>query len=215
MRLVSTDGHGGSVRHIFQGIMSHLDKAALRGQFIAERDFHNTIHGAAAGPALARTLLALIPPGLTIAGYRATNGEIDVTPAMEQLAENGHKLCLPVTAPNQSLVFKSWAPGDALVRGRYNIEIPLETAPEIQPDLIIVPMVAFDMAGNRLGYGGGYYDRTIAALRQSGKNVLIVGAAYAIQGVQELPREAHDQRLDAIATEQGALKLQSPQARVS
>jgi len=116
------------------------------------------------------------------------------------------RLALPcVTAPDAPLEFRAWAPGDALETGAYSIACPQPRAPVLTPDLVLVPLLAFDHMGRRLGYGGGYYDRTIAALRAAG-DVQVVGLAYSAQRLTRVPSAAHDMRLDWIVTEHGALK---------
>ena len=117
-------------------------------------------------------------------------------------AEAGATLCLPSAKTGQALTFRQWAPGDAMTRGAFGLEEPLETAALVQPDLIIVPLAAFDAAGNRLGYGAGFFDRTLEALRLQGP-VFALGLAYADHEVAAIPFEPHDQKLDAIRTEKG------------
>ncbi|HUF44987.1 MAG TPA: 5-formyltetrahydrofolate cyclo-ligase, partial [Aestuariivirgaceae bacterium] len=107
-----------------------------------------------------------------------------------------------VVARGQPLVFRAWAPGNPTVAGIWSIPVPLESAPELEPDVLIVPMLAFDGEGYRLGYGGGFYDRTLARLRAI-KPVVAVGAAFAGQEVAQVPRGPHDEPLDWIVTEHG------------
>ena len=110
-----------------------------------------------------------------------------------------------VIAKNTPLVFRQWAPGDALVLGRWNIKVPPEEAPEVLPDVLLVPLLAFDRRGFRLGYGGGFYDRTLEKLRTL-KKVTAIGIAYAGQEVDAVPYEEFDQRLDWIMTEKESFK---------
>lgn len=185
-----------------------LTKAHLRTHFIAARNAVPADEALLAAQQLARHLLPLIPPGATVAGYRATSGEIVPDQALIQLHARGHTLCLPVTqAQDKHLIFRRWQPGDRLQRGKFNIEIPQDSAEELTPDVLLVPLVAFDAQGNRLGYGAGYYDRTIAQLRESKKPCKLIGIAFAMQGVESLPAEAHDEKLAAIATEQGVIYI--------
>ena len=110
-------------------------------------------------------------------------------------------MCMPVVVGDGlPLGFRSWAPGDAIVPGNWNIPVPADTATALLPDALLVPMLAFDRQGYRLGYGGGYYDRTLLALRAL-KPVIAIGVAYAAQEVAEVPREPFDQRLDYVMTE--------------
>jgi 5-formyltetrahydrofolate cyclo-ligase len=160
--------------------------------------------GAVAGPKLAAAgldVLGLEPR--TVSGFKSFADEIDVGPLMARLAREGWRTALPVVVGRGlPLVFRGWAPGEPMVAGHWSIPVPLETAPELEPDVLLVPMLAFDGAGFRLGYGGGFYDRTLAALRAS-KPVIAVGVAYAAQEVAEVPRGRHDEPLDWILTEDG------------
>ena len=142
-----------------------------------------------------------LPSGGIAAGYIAHDGEMDPMPVMESLRARGFGLALPcVAARGQPLAFRLYRPGDALVSGARGLMEPEPDADEAEPDLILVPIVAFDACGYRLGRGGGHYDRTLAALRAN-KPVLAVGLAFSCQNVPDLPRAAHDARLDWIVTE--------------
>ena len=141
-----------------------------------------------------------------VAGYLPVRSELDPRPAMLALRGLGYRLCVPVVeAPRLPLGFRTWAPGAATERGAFGIEVPVEGAPA-EPDLILVPMLAFDARGHRLGYGGGFYDRTIAALRAR-RPLVALGLAYAGQELPEVPDGDHDMRLDGIVTEAGVLWL--------
>lgn len=141
-----------------------------------------------------------------VAGYHAVRSEIDPAPLMETFWCEQARLALPcVTAPDAPLQFRAWAPGDVLEAGAHAIPAPGPRAPVLTPALVLVPLLAFDHLGRRLGYGGGYYDRTIASLRAAGE-VQVVGLAYAAQRLTRVPSAAHDMRLDWILTEHGALK---------
>ncbi|MEI2686726.1 MAG: 5-formyltetrahydrofolate cyclo-ligase [Cypionkella sp.] len=108
-------------------------------------------------------------------------------------------------APGMPLVFRAWSPGEALVPGVWDIPVPLETAAEVLPDVLLVPMLAFDRAGYRLGYGGGFYDRTLEKLRKL-KAVVAIGVAYRAQMVEEVPRGGHDAPLDYVMTEEETIR---------
>lgn len=146
--------------------------------------------------------------GIVVSGFWPVREEIDVLPLLIAVVERGGRAALPVVVRRDApLVFRAWHPGMALVDGGFaGIREPGPEAPEIEPDAVIVPLLAFDRAGGRLGYGGGFYDRTLAALRLH-KTVTAIGVAYAGQELPEVPEEAHDQPLDAIATEQGVLMV--------
>jgi 5-formyltetrahydrofolate cyclo-ligase len=165
--------------------------------------------GPAAGPKLAAIGLGFL--GLepaTVSGFKPFAGEIDVLPLMARLAAEGWRTALPVVAGrDRPLVFRAWAPGEPTVAGAWSIDVPPDSAPEVRPDVLLVPMLAFDRAGFRLGYGGGFYDRTLGALRAV-KPIVAVGVAFAGQEMAEVPREAHDEPLDWILTEQGASRPQ-------
>lgn len=125
---------------------------------------------------------------------------------MAALHGRGHPLCLPVVTDKVgALVFRAWAPGEALVEGVFDTRVPPPDRPVVEPTVLLVPLLAFDRAGYRLGYGGGYYDRTLAALAQN--QPTSIGLAFAAQEVDTLPHEAHDRRLDWVITEQAAHRI--------
>ena len=141
-----------------------------------------------------------------VAGYRPIRDEIDPSALMETFALEQARLCLPcVTAPAAPLRFRAWSPGEALVKGAFKVDEPDPRAPVLTPSLVLVPLVAFDKAGRRLGYGAGFYDRTLQALRNAGA-VTAIGLAYAAQEVRRVPVDAHDVALDAIITERGVIR---------
>jgi 5-formyltetrahydrofolate cyclo-ligase len=145
--------------------------------------------------------VTLKPPRI-VAGYHPFRDEADPRPIMRFLAASGWECALPVPV-SEGLVFRSWTVDGPLVTGRYSIPHPPETSPEVRPDIVLVPLLAYDGAGQRLGYGAGYYDRALASLRRTG-DVLAIGVAYAGQRVAVLPAQDHDERLDLVVTEQGA-----------
>ncbi|MEM1100113.1 MAG: 5-formyltetrahydrofolate cyclo-ligase [Pseudomonadota bacterium] len=143
--------------------------------------------------------------GVPVAGYMPINTEIDPLPAMEEAAAHG-PVAIPVIAgTGQPLTFARWEPGMALVEGPFKARIPAE--PDfITPEIVIVPLLAFTRGGGRLGYGGGFYDRTLEALRAA-RPTLAAGFAYAAQEADELPLEPTDQPLDLIITEAEVIDL--------
>jgi 5-formyltetrahydrofolate cyclo-ligase len=175
------------------------------------RDLRKTL--AAETPDAAERAALLLPPnrlaGISVAaGYRARGGEIDPWPLMQRLAGAGVRLVLPVAEnADAPLIFRAFQPGDPLAPDAFGIASPLPQAPEVTPDLVIAPLLAFDRFGGRIGQGGGHYDRTLAALRAHGP-VFVLGLAYAGQEVARLPLEAHDQRLDAILTEKAYIEAE-------
>jgi len=127
--------------------------------------------------------------------------EPSTLPLLERLAEAGFQTALPVTGKlGTPLVFRLWCPGAPTAKGKMNIEEPLKEAPEVAPDLLFVPLAAFDRTGNRIGYGSGFYDRTLRQLRAL-KPICAVGVAYAAQEVPAIPNEPHDESLDYVLTE--------------
>ncbi len=159
-------------------------------------------------PALGGALAAHVlrdcspPPGAVVAGFWPLPGEIDIRPLLDGLHARGHVLCLPETPPRgQALIFRAWRPGDMLIPGRFNTQHPADRV--ITPDFVLVPLLAFDALGNRLGYGGGYYDRTLAAL----PGAFRLGCAFAAQEMEAVPVDAHDLKLNAIATEHGLTRF--------
>jgi 5-formyltetrahydrofolate cyclo-ligase len=144
--------------------------------------------------------------GAAVSGYLASSEEIDPMSAMLTLRAMGHPVCVPVTQRRgMPLRFRSWHPCVPLELGPLGIPVPRQ-GEWVVPEVLIVPLVAFDRKGYRLGYGGGYYDRTLAELRQAGR-VTAVGFAFAAQEVPEVPIGPHDAKLDAIVTELGVVDL--------
>jgi 5-formyltetrahydrofolate cyclo-ligase len=140
-----------------------------------------------------------LKPGQIVAGYWPHRDEADPLTLMAALATKGHALALPcIDASKGELVFRRWSEGDDVVLNAYGINEPRRERETVAPALILVPLLAFDTSGHRLGYGGGYYDRTLAKLR-----AITVGIAYDGQEVQELEPEPHDRALDMIVTEKG------------
>ncbi|MFP4238088.1 MAG: 5-formyltetrahydrofolate cyclo-ligase [Rhodosalinus sp.] len=141
--------------------------------------------------------------GRPLAGYLPIRTEIDPRPAMAEAARHGPVGVPVIRGKGQPLVFSHWTPEGALMPGPFGAAVP-EAEALMVPEVLIVPLVAFDRAGGRLGYGGGFYDRTLAALRARGP-VTAIGFAYAAQETADLPREPTDEPLDMIVTEKGVL----------
>ncbi len=154
-------------------------------------------------------LLNVIPAGASVAGYCAIRGEIDVGVALAKLQENGSKTALPVIDEySRILKLLECSPDMPLIAGRYGIFCPQPHLPVIIPDVMIIPLVAFDDKGYRIGYGSGYYDATISHLRSINKNIMFIGAAYAMQRVENIEAEPHDEKMDMVVTEEGNVILQ-------
>ncbi|RYY12359.1 MAG: 5-formyltetrahydrofolate cyclo-ligase [Alphaproteobacteria bacterium] len=144
----------------------------------------------------------LIAPGAVIGGFWPLTDEIDVRPLLLALVGRGHRVGLPATPPRGAgLSFRRWQPGATLTPGRFGTVEPV--GPAIVPTLLLVPLLAFDRWGHRLGYGGGYYDRTLAALP-----AFTIGCGFALQEVDRVPTETHDHRLNAVATEMAAFVVE-------
>jgi len=177
-------------------------KATLRATALAARDALSSERRAAAAQAIAlRGLPFEITPGAVVAGYAPIRSEIDPVPLMRKLAVPGVQLALPaIVAGDQPLKFRAWSPGDRLQRGRLGILEPSADAEEVIPDILLVPLAAFDRAGHRIGYGAGHYDRTLEQLRKM-KAITAVGIAVAVQEVEAVPALLHDAALDYVLTE--------------
>lgn len=188
-------------------------KGELRARILALREMLGAVAQGGNGPS-AEDLLrsrvldaAPLPAGAVVAGYWPMRGEIDVLPLLAALAERGQVTALPAVIERKApLVFRRWATGDPLEDGLYGTRHPVAAAEEVRPVCLLVPLLAFDRRGIRLGYGGGFYDRTLAALRASGP-VVAVGIAYAGQEVESLPAEDHDERLDWVVTEKEVIRI--------
>lgn len=183
-------------------------KKDLRRQALAARERAAEAAGPKAALLIARRVLGdfVFMKGAVIAGYAATRSEVDPFPLMAALNAQGHPLCLPRTEGDE-IVFRAWKPGDRLVVGRMSVSEPDEKAKVRRPDLLIVPLLAFDRHGYRLGYGAGYYDRYLREHRAK-RTIRAIGIAFEGQAVDELPHEAHDERLDAVVTEERVIRFE-------
>jgi 5-formyltetrahydrofolate cyclo-ligase len=142
-----------------------------------------------------------------VSAFYPYRSEIDTRPLLGRLAGLGWTTCLPIVlGEGLPLEFRRWLPGQPTIKGSMNIDRPDDTAPIVEPDVLIVPMLAFDRSGFRLGYGGGYYDRTLEKLRAK-KTIIAIGAAYAAQEVAAVPHDGHDQPLDYIVTENEVIAI--------
>ncbi len=145
--------------------------------------------------------------GCVVSAYWPMGSEIDPRPLMRRLHEAGHPIALPVVVGRgRPLVFRAWRPGEPLEPAGFGTRVPRAERAELTPRALIVPLLAFDRAGYRLGYGGGFYDRTLTQLQRAGET-LALGAAYAGQEVAEVPHDTDDRRLDWVVTEAEAIEI--------
>ncbi len=173
---------------------------ARRAAFARRKAAHAA--GIGPGPCLGRVLAA--HRGRPLAGYMPMRTEIDPLPAMAEAAAHGPVGVPVIREPGQPLDFALWTPETEMVAGAFGALIPADPQPMV-PEVLIVPLVAFTRAGARLGYGGGFYDRTLEALRAT-RPTLAIGFAYAAQEAPALPMEPTDQPLDLIVTEAGIIE---------
>ncbi|MFZ0693658.1 MAG: 5-formyltetrahydrofolate cyclo-ligase [Alphaproteobacteria bacterium] len=200
-----------------QSATNTLDEAkkAARAEAMARRAKAHEQMGPSgrehAGQALMRNFLEAVElrTSESVSGYWPVKEEIDVKPLLHVLHKRGHLCGLPViVAKHTPLLFKHWDPERPLIEGRWGIPVPPDDSAEMIPELLLVPLLAFDAQGNRLGYGAGFYDRTISKLRsRARRRPLAVGIAYAAQEVDRVPCDETDERLDWVVTEQSAKRF--------
>jgi 5-formyltetrahydrofolate cyclo-ligase len=185
-------------------------KGDLRIAALARRDALSDEQRDAAARALAKRGLPIdIKPGIIVAGYSPIRSEIDPAPLMKNLAAQGVQLALPaITARGKALVFRAWSPGDRLMLGSLGIPEPSPAAAELTPDILLVPLAAFDRAGHRIGYGAGHYDVTLVHVRKA-RAVIAIGVAFAVQEIKAVPMQPHDVALDYVLTEKRVFDFRS------
>jgi 5-formyltetrahydrofolate cyclo-ligase len=183
-------------------------KAALRAEVLARRDALPTAERKAAAETIAaRAFPVAVTPGMIVSGFFPMKSEINPMPLVRKLAEAGALLALPAIAGRgHPLMMRAWSFGAPLKAGQWGIREPTADAPEVAPDILIVPLACFDRAGHRIGYGAGYYDMTIRALRNK-KPVTAIGIAFAAQEIPRVPATERDERLDLVLTEREAIDL--------
>jgi 5-formyltetrahydrofolate cyclo-ligase len=177
-------------------------KKELRGVVLALRDaLSPTLRQAAAEAIAARAFPVAMAPGTIVSGFSPMKTEINPLPLMRKIAEAGAQLALPcIVGRGHALIMRAWSFGEPLASGQWGIREPTPDAPEVAPDILIVPLVCFDRVGHRIGYGAGYYDMTIHALRAK-KKIVAVGVAFAAQEISKVPSTERDERLDLVLTE--------------
>ena len=177
-------------------------KSDLRASALAARDALSSEARAAAAAAIAaRGLPVAIAPGIIVSALTKIRSEITATPLSRIVASQAKWLALPaVLARGKALAFRAWSPNDRLMLGPLGILEPSPAAAEVVPDILLVPLAAFDCLGHRIGYGAGHYDFTLAHLRKV-KPITAIGLAFAAQEIDAVPVLQHDERLDYVLTE--------------
>ncbi|MCB1463442.1 MAG: 5-formyltetrahydrofolate cyclo-ligase [Nitratireductor sp.] len=181
------------------------EKARLRAEILARRDALAPAQRAAMSAAACQQAESHIDlaPGMVVSGFLPIRSEIDIAPLMKRLADRGARLCLPAVLDRQTIAFRAFDPGEALVSTGFGTSGPGAEAEVLDPEILLMPLSVYDSRGNRIGYGAGHYDRAIARLLAKGMTPRLIGFAFSLQEVDHVPAEAHDRPLDAIATESG------------
>lgn len=182
-------------------------KKKLRAEALERRKAAFAQHGAEASRKIAAHGVDFLAatPGAIVSGFAAINDEINPAPLMTWLQAEGFRLALPVMqGRGKPLLMRAWTPGDAMNPAAWGIAEPMDDKPAVDPDILLVPLLAFDARGYRLGYGGGFYDRTLQRLRKL-KPIVAVGLAYDELRVDAVPAESYDERLDWVLTPSGPL----------
>lgn len=190
-------------------------KAALRRQLKMTRAAIPNEERAARSRACVAQLLALIEPlpATVIAGFWPLPGELGLEPAFARLAARGHTMALPrMQGQARPLTFHVYRPGDPLVSGSFGVQEPSPEAPAVRPRVVLVPLLGFDRRGHRLGYGKGFYDRTLAGLHADDPDLLALGVTFASQEVPLIPTHAGDHPLNAIVTEREIVQVKPASA---
>jgi 5-formyltetrahydrofolate cyclo-ligase len=185
-------------------------KAALRVRMKALRAGLTAEAKARAAEAVAGRGLAFLDPpparGCVVSGFSSLPDEFRAWPLLRRLGQEGFRLAMPVMqGKGLPLLFRAWAPGDAMDRAVWGIAEPKADKPQLEPDILLVPLLAFDAAGWRLGYGGGYYDHTLRKLRAQ-KPIVAVGLAFDEQKIDAVPHLDYDQQLDWLLTPSGPIR---------
>jgi 5-formyltetrahydrofolate cyclo-ligase len=185
-----------------------IKKSDLRREAMARRDaLPPEARQAAAEAIAARKFPLAIAPGTIVSGFMPLKSEINPLPLMRKLAAQGARPALPVVAGREKpLIMREWVFGEPLVAGVWGIREPKPEAAELEPDILLVPLIAFDRAGHRIGYGAGYYDLTIVQLRAR-KAIIAVGLAFAVQEIAAVPATPRDALLDLVLTEREVIDL--------
>jgi 5-formyltetrahydrofolate cyclo-ligase len=185
-------------------------KKQLRASALKRRkEVHD--QGAMASAAVAVYGLTFLEPelkqGTVVSGFSAIRDEFDPDHLLDRLNGDGYRMAMPVMqGKGEPLLFRAWAPGDRMAKVLWDIAEPMPDKAVLEPDVLLVPLLAYDAKGYRLGYGGGFYDRTLARLRAT-KPIVAIGVAYSEQMVDAVPHSDYDQPLDWILTPSGPVKF--------
>lgn len=179
-----------------------LIKKGLRSEVLSRRDALDAAYRQRGSEFIARQALD-IAPGTVVSGFWPMRTEVDVRILMDRLASRGVRICLPAILDKTTIVFREYLPGHAMVDMGFGTMGPPEHAAVLDPTVMLVPLVAFDKRGHRIGYGAGYYDRAIAGLHAKGILPRLIGIAFDCQEVEVVPDEPHDVRLSEMLTESG------------
>jgi 5-formyltetrahydrofolate cyclo-ligase len=184
-------------------------KAAQRGEALARRDGLDPAARAAASAAIGEGAIAIVMQArpLSLAAYLPIRSECDPGAVIAWASRNGVATALPAVVDEATIVFRRYRPGDPLAPGGFGTLAPVGDAPILDPEAIVAPVIAFDRTGARLGHGRGFYDRAIGAMRARGLDPLIVGVAFSVQEVANIPIDPHDVHLDWIVTENETLDV--------
>jgi 5-formyltetrahydrofolate cyclo-ligase len=186
-------------------MISKALKAKLRSERLAARDAISSEQRIEYSLAMAEVGGNLIDflPGDEVSGFFPIRSEVDVRPLMQKLKERGAKLCMPVVVDKHTIVFRELLAGAPMISTGFGTFGPGEDARLVDPDIMLVPLAAFDRVGHRIGYGAGFYDRAISRLHEKGLRPRLIGVAFDCQEVDIIPAEEHDVAVDAILTESG------------
>ena len=180
-------------------------KKQLRLEALARRDALDTVLRIEASLAMAETLGSALAfdPVTVVSGFWPIRSEVDIRPALSALRERGARIALPAIVDRETIVFRELIRGVPLVDMGFGTAGPGPDAEVLRPDVMLVPLAAFDPRGHRIGYGAGFYDRAIARLHEAGHRPRLIGIAFDCQAVERVPDEAHDVILPEILTESG------------
>jgi 5-formyltetrahydrofolate cyclo-ligase len=188
--------------------MNTANKSDLRTRCKTRRASLDAVFRAACSSRVKALFLANVPvKDKIVAGYSPIGDELDVLPLMQALYAQDIPCALPVTVPPEKrLIFRRWTGESDMIKDRYGISAPAEHKEALTPGIIIVPLLGFDAALHRIGYGAGYYDRTLQTLRSSGNPLLTIGVGFGVQKIEDSIAEPHDEPLDMIITENGIIR---------